>query len=194
MYKGEEVGLLKDWKYETDGYAFQARVTYFFSPHKWLRLHRYRKQRADRGWSDRDTWGAGEHIVQMTAEMLQHLNDNTYVDWPEWFKLNVKEDGKNAYKNLQEVIDDITEFLSFNQTSWADGLDTRRDSIDEIFKKRDDKMYEWVGPDWYDGEKKLSEADIKNRINKYYKEWHRKYNKARKAMQFFSRHFASFWD
>ena len=64
------MGILKDWQEDTDGYVFTAKVTYFFSPKVWLRLHKWRKQRADRGWSDRDTWGAGEHIAQMTAEML----------------------------------------------------------------------------------------------------------------------------
>jgi hypothetical protein len=126
--------------------------------------------------------------------MLKHLNEKTYVDWPEWFKLNVKEEGKGAYTSLDQVIKDITEFLDFNETSWADGLDTKRDSVDEIFKKRDDQMYEYIGPDWYEGKKKLSDAAVKNRINKWHKEWDKKYKKAQKAMGFFARHFASFWD
>ena len=188
------MGLLKDWKEDHSGYRFQTQVAHFFDPRVWLRLQKWRTQRANRGWSDRDTWGAGDQIARMSAEMLQPLNDNTYVDWELWFEYNVKEKGKGSYENLQAVIDDITAYLDCEQTSWADGLDTRRDDIDEIFKKRSDSMYEYVGPDWYDGEKKLSQADIKNRINKWSKDTVKKYKKAQKAMQFFGRNFSGFWD
>lgn len=188
------MGLIKDWAEDTEGYRFSYRVRSLFDLSLWLRLHKWRKQRANRGWSDRDTWGAGDHIAKMTAEMLQHLNDNTYVDWPEWFNLNVKEKGRGAYKNLQEVIDDINTYLQFTETGWSDGLDTRRDSVDEIVKKREDGNYEWVGPDWYDGEKKLTEKQITARIHKWHKEFDKKYKKAQKAMGFFARHFSGFWD
>lgn len=189
------MGLVRDWTEDTEGYRFSYRVRCFFNPTIWLRLHKWRMQRANRGWSDRDTWGAGDHIAQMTAEMLQHLNDHSYCDWPEWFKLNVKEGGKGAYQNLQTVIDDINTYLEFEKTSWADGLDTRNDRVDQIFKKSENEnLYEWVGPDWYDGDKKLSEAAIKNRINKWTKEYDKKYKKAQQAMGFFARHFSGFWD
>ncbi len=188
------MGLLKDWKEDNAGYRFQTQVTHFFDPREWLRLQKWRTQRANRGWSDRDTWGAGDHIARMTAEMLTRLRDKTYVDWEHWFEYNVKEEGKNVYKNLTEIIDDITAYLDFTETSWADGLTTRRDSVDEIFTPRSDGMYEYVGPDWYEGEKKLSEAAIKNRINKHFKQEQKLYKKAQKAMSFFARHFSSFWD
>ncbi len=188
------MSLLKDWIEDNEGYRFRRKVTYFFSPKVWFRLHKWRKQRADRGWSNRDTWNAGDHIAKMTAEMLQHLNDHTYVDWPEWFKLNVKEEGKDAYTSLAQVVKDITQYLDFAETSWADGLDTKRDSLDEIFKKREDGNYEYKGPDWYEGDKKLSEVAIKHRINKWHKAEMKSYKKAQKAMQFFGRHFSGFWD
>lgn len=188
------MGLIKDWAEDTEGYRFSYRVRSLFDLSLWLRLHKWRKQRANRGWSDRDTWGAGDHIAQMTAEMLQHLNDKTYVDWPEWFNLNVKEKGRGAYKNLQEVIDDINAYLDHEKTSWSDGLDTKRDSVDEIVKKREDGNYQWVGPDWYDGDKKLTEAQVTQRIHKWSKQNNLKYKKAQKAMGFFARHFSGFWD
>lgn len=188
------MSLLKDYKEDISGYRLRYKVRETITPNTWLRLHKWRKQRANRGWSDRDTWGAGEHIAKMTAEMLQHLNDHAYTDWPEWFKMNVKEKGRGTYKSLPEVIKDITDFLDFNETSWADGLDTKRDSIDGIFDKRQDGNYEYKGPDWYEGDKKLSDAAVKRRINKWQKDWNLKYEKATKAMQFFGRHFASFWD
>ena len=99
------MSIFKDWQDDTKGCTASYKVRSFFNIKLWLNLAKWRRQRADRGWSDRDTWGAGEHIAEMTAQMLQHLNDNTYVDWPEWFKLNVQE--KDGYKSLQAVIDDI---------------------------------------------------------------------------------------
>lgn len=188
------MSIFKDFRKDTEGYRFRRQLKESINPQTWLRLHNWRKQRADRGWSDRDTWGAGDHIALITAEILQHLNDHSYVDWPEWFKLNVKENGKGAYANLQDVINDITEYLNFTETSWADGLDTRNDELDKIFKKREDHMYEYVGPEWYEGEKKLSAAAITHRVNKWAKEDRRLYKKAQRAMGFFARHFSGFWD
>lgn len=188
------MSIFKDWQEDNDGYRLRTKATNLVDPRVWLRLHKWRKQRADRGWSDRDTWGAGEHIARMTAEMLQQLNDHSYCDWPEWFNLNVKEKGKGSYGNLQSVIDDINAYLDYEETSWADGLDTRHNQLDEIVKKREDGNYEWVGPDWYEGDKKLTKAAIRNRVNKWHKEGNKKYKRAQKAMQFFGRHFAGFWD
>lgn len=189
------MGILKDFKEDVSGYRFRYQLVATFSLKVWLRIHKWRMQRANRGWSDRDTWGAGDHIAQMTAEMLQHLNDHTYVDWPQWFKLNVKEDGKNAYKNLSQVVSDITTYLNFEDTSWADDLTTKRDSLEEIFDKQEDGNYLYKSPDWYDAKgKKLSEAALKSRMNKWHKENLKAYKKAQNAMSFFARHFTQFWD
>ncbi len=188
------MGIFKDFNETYGGRPFPYQIKEYFTPYNWRQIFKWRKQRLDRGWSDRDTWGAGDHIAKMTAEMLQHLNDHTYVDWPEWFKLNVKEEGKGAYKNLQSVINDINAYLDLEETSWSDGLTTKRDSVDEIFKKREDNMYEWIGPDWYDGEKKLSDAAVKQRIKAWHKKSNARYKKAQKAMGFFARHFSGFWD
>lgn len=187
------MSILSDFNETYGGRRFPYNVKEFLTPYNWRSVFRWRRQRLNRGWSDRDTWGAGEHIARVTAEMLQKLNDNKYVDWPQWFELNVKEECKGAYKDLQSVIDDINNYLEHSETGWSDGLTTKRDSIDEIFKPEKDGMYEWVGPDWYDGEKKLTDAAVTNRINKWHKENIKLYKKAQKAMGFFGRHFAGFW-
>lgn len=187
------MSIFKDWREDTEGYVLSYRLKELVNPRQWLRLHRWRKQRADRGWSDRDTWGAGEHIAKMTSEMLQHLNDNTYVDWPEWFKLNVQE--KGGYKSLQAVIDDINQYLVFTETSWADGLETVKDSVEEVFEKREDGSYDYKSPGWVDKNgKKLTEKQITARIKNWSKKVSESYEKAQKAMEFFGRHFAGFWD
>lgn len=180
------MSIFKDWRDETDGTVFTYKVRSFLNPKIWYKLSKWRRQRADRGWSDRDTWGAGEHIAKMTAEMLQYLNDNTYVDWPEWFDLNVKE--KNGYKNLQAVIDDINQYLEMTKQSWADDLtvdgnlfDDSGDGLRTVWR------YKKTG-------RKLSQAQLSGRIVNWAKKENTSYNKAKRAMQFFSRHFAGFWD
>lgn len=190
------MSIFKDFAEDVSGYRYRKQAQELIDPRTWLHLHRWRRQRADRGWSDRDTWGAGEHIAKMTAEMLQQLNDHTYVDWPMWVKLNVKEEGKGAYKNLQSVIDDINKYLDHQETSWADGLTTVNDEIEKVFTKREDGNYGYHSPDWVDLQtgKKVTQAAITHRIHKWAAEDRNLYKKAQKAMGFFSRHFAGFWD
>lgn len=181
------MSIFKDWAEWNDGYDIRRKVRNIFNMNDWRQLHKWRKQRADRGWSDRDTWGAGDHIAKMTAEMLQHLQNNVYKDWPEWFKFNVAEEGRGAYTNLQEVIDDINNYLEFDIKSWADGLTPKQKEISDKGK---------FTCNWYDEStgKKLTEAAVSNRINRYSKENMRLYKKANKAMGFFGRHFGNFWD
>lgn len=189
------MSIFKDWREDTGGYVLRYRIKEFVNPREWLRLRKWRKQRANRGWSDRDTWGAGDHIAQMTAEMLQRLNDHSYIDWPQWFKLNVEEEGRDSYTNLQSVIDDINNYIEFTKTSWADDLEPVRDSSDEMVEKRDDGCYEYKSPMWVDKNgKKLTEKQLTARIKKHGREYTKLYKKATKAMSFFARNFSSFWD
>lgn len=184
------MSIFKDWYEDNKNYLIKRRLLYLVSPEVWLRLHRWRKQRANRGWSDRDVWNAGDHIAKITAEMLQDLNDHSYCDWPEWFKLNVKEEGKGAYKNLQQVINDINNYLEFAETTWGEDLtsytpDSPHDSLEQNI----------MDTIWYDKKgKKVSEQRIKILINKHADKEMKLYKKATKAMQFFGRHFTGFWD
>lgn len=189
------MGIFKDWREENSGYRYHRQIIYFFSPRVWSRLHKWRKQRADRGWSDRDTWGAGDHIAKITAEMLQHLNDNTYTDWPEWFNLNIEEK-KCSYSDLQSVIDDINGYLKYQKTNWSDGLDLVSYDVNKLFEKYEDGNYGLVSDRWVDEttRKKITEKQVTSRIKKWRAEEKKLYKKATNAMSFFSRHFTQFWD
>ena len=190
------MSILRDWLEDNTGVVAKRKIVYFFSPKIWYGLYKARSQRANRGWSDRDTWGAGQYIAQVTANMLQHLNDNTYTDWPEWFKLNVQEKGKNAYTDLQQVIDDINIYIEFSKTSWADGLDIEVYDSEKLFKKRKNGTYTMSNNIWVDAvtRKQLTEKQIGARISKHHKMDKKLYANATKAMKFFGAHFASFWD
>lgn len=181
------MGILKDWVEDNACYRLNIYILYFFSPKVWFRLHKYRKQRADRGWSDRDVWGAGEHIAKMTAEILQRLNDNAIADWTAWFENNIQ--SKSGYKDLQSVIDDINNYLEHEKTSWADGLD-----ID--YNKKKSAGHDLSSGRWVDKATRepISEQQIRERTKKWRDEEMRLYKKAQSAMQFFGKNFASFWD
>lgn len=173
------MGIFKDWLQDAKGSAVAYKIKSLVSPKEWYSLHKWRKQRADRGWSDRDTWGAGEHIAQMTAEMLQHLNDYAHTD--QWFDLNIID--KQKYENLQQVIDDINAYLEYEKTSWADGLDSVHGDLEKGFKWKD-----------LSTSKILTDKQISARIKKWRIGECKAYGKAKKAMIFFADNFANFWD
>jgi len=191
------MSIFKDWQEDTKEYRFTYKLRNLFSPALWLKLHKWRKQRADRGWSDRDTWAAGDYIARMTADILQHLNDNTHVDWPDWFKYNCQEKGKDAYKDLQSVIDDIIGYLDFEKNeSWSKGLDIASDDVADLFDKATDGSYSLAPDRWVDEvtRKPVTQQQITSRIKKYRDKEIKQYKKAQKAMQFFGRNFTGFWD
>lgn len=162
-------------------------VRELLNPFNYSRTAKYRKQRANRGWADRDTWGMGEHIARLVVEMLSHLRDKGVTDWDAWFDFNIDEKGKGAYKNLQEVIDDISGYLEHEKTSWADDLHC--ETVIEGYYGQFNKQK------WFDEKgKEQTDAALKNRMNKWHKDNTRLYKKATKAMSFFGRNFASFWD
>lgn len=183
------MSIFKDWIEDTDGYVLTSRIRSFFDPKLWLRLAKWRRQRANRGWSDRDTWGAGDHIAEMTAQMLQYLVDNGMCDWDKWFEYNVKQ--KGSYKDLQSVINDINQYIEFTKASWADDLTCEGNMLD-----KDDDGHVTLNTTWRykKNGRKLSEQQITGRIKSWSKKEATSYKRAQKAMQFFGRNFAGFWD
>ncbi len=177
------MGLLKDFA----GQHLTVRKSRYphaiLNPLNWHETAKYRRQRANRGWADRDAWNMGEHVAGVVVEMLELLQNKGVTDWDAWFEYNIDEKGKGAYKNLQEVIDDIKNYLEHEKTSWADDLRVEGDFLS------DEKIM------WFDEKGKLqTDPAIKHRMNKWHKENTRLYKKATKAMAFFGRHFAQFWD
>lgn len=171
------MSIYKDWLKGVSGTTLSYKVKSFFDIKWWLKLHKFRKQRADRGWSDRDAWDGGNFIVEITASILQELNKECT---DEWVKLNIKRSNSyHNYKNLQLVIDDIRNFISFDNTSWAEGLVKGTDDNFAYFKK--------------DTDKKLTKKQINLYIERYRKKHKKLHEKAIRAMVFFSNNFSKFW-
>lgn len=183
------MGILKDWISEYGRARIDGKVEYFLSPRVWYRLHKTRKQRADRGWADSDAWGAGEHIVNITSEMIKTLRDYGCRDWEWTFKNQV---GGSEYKNLDDLVADLDGYIEFNRTRyWHDGLELKNeyDSADNILL--DIKNSHWVSKETG---RALTEKQVTARMKKHNNEERRHHRRAVKAMIFFSRNFELFWD
>lgn len=180
------MGILKDFKEQHDysKYSIRARVTNILSPFVWYDLHKARMQRADRGWADKDTWKAGDHIARVTSEMLVYLDKEGMVDWAHWLENSAKEN-KNNYKDLRSIARDIRLFIEFTDTSWADGikfvLEDKKKSIETH------KIDEVTG-------QVITKKDIDKRIKEYTKKEKELEKKAVEAMKFVAANFYSIWD
>lgn len=150
------MGLLKDWINDTNGYRFTYRVKQLFSPSVWFGLRKSRKQRANRGWSDRDTWGGGEYLAGVAAGVLKYLErEQNPIDWEHYFRENYPHN--YGYKSLTEVAEDIELYLWWQENQWGDEYDTtpndHRWSIDnQLYSQLQNAMHflaENIGHLWW---------------------------------------------
>jgi hypothetical protein len=122
------MSLLKDFREQN----LSIRKLYWprelVNPANWGRAVKWRNQRTERGWSDRDTWGGGEHIASVSAGILRELGkEKNIVDWDWYFRNNAWE--TLGYKNLNEVAQDIENWLAWEEMSF------------------DEPIYEWLDKD-----------------------------------------------
>lgn len=116
------MGLLKQRINDSKHYRFPYNAKEFFSPRDWFRQIKHNRQRKDRGWSDRDTWGGGEYIMTVTVGVLHFLeNEQNVLDWDEYFASNYVEN--YGYTSLSEVADDIDNYLYFQENSHSEEYD-----------------------------------------------------------------------
>jgi hypothetical protein len=166
-------------------YKIPYNVREKLSPRQWLRELRWSRQRVSRGWSDRDTWGGGEYILEVVSGILKKLGDvKSHIDWDEYFKTNYP--NNQGYKSLQEVAKDLDKYLAFDEYAWADNLGF------EI--KHSTKELSNGGAEWINENTPEEERQIKKAIQASHKEWDRRYKKAKKAMTFVAINFPGLWD
>lgn len=128
--------------------------------------------------------------------MLQHLLENSYIDWEIWFEERNKKE-LYSYTNLQSAIDDINDYLDFIKTDWSEGLDvTDIDATLKKVEKTEDGFYQFFDISWTDRAtgKILTDKEITKLIKKYHDKETKFYKEATRAMKFFGSNFASFWD
>ena len=144
--------------------------------------HRY--QRAERGYSDRDIWNGGDHILDVATGVLKGLaQEKNYLKWDEYFKSNYK---SKVYEDFEGVIKDLDDYIAFDDLNWADtlGFDLKHD-----FVEREDGNTEMVSANT-----PKEERLIKKAIRDSHKEWKRRYAKMKQAMYFVADNIPGLWD
>lgn len=173
------MGIIKDWKDNNKYYWWPYKIMYLLSLRQWFKLYKWRRQRADRGWSDKDFWNAGEYVAEVTASILEELGSNGVTDWNSTFKTHTDD---FPYEDIEEMVVAIRNYLTFeSESSWTDGLE-HTGSLD--------------CPGWIDTETggRLTDKQISERMINHYKKQAELYEKACKAMSTFGSHFGIFWD
>lgn len=167
------MSIFKDWRDEVRGSTLTYKLTALVSLKVWRRLHRNRKQRADRGWSEADTWEAGDYVLEVTLGLIKYMYYETDKDWRFWSE-RLEKDG---YVDIKHVIHDLSNYLDHQKSHWTDTLSASKDG-------------------WVDAEtgERITHEELNRRMN----DWHEKGDvlakKATKAMTFFANNFQSFWD
>lgn len=169
------MGLIKDWREETKHYTLWAKIT---SLKEMKRVCRYRKQRIERGWSDRDCWDAGSYILKITSDMLKELYCEK--DNGEYFELNI--DKPSVYKNFKQVADDIDEYLAFKDTDYTIYLDF------DLPTGYVDEDGTWQTNSTEDQTEKMRAA-----MKKHQNEFIKKSKKATRAMKFVAVNHVKLW-
>lgn len=178
------MGIIKDWRENNQYYRTSYKIRRLFSIKEWLELHKWRKQRADRGWSDKDTWSMDEHILRVSSEMIRKLAEEKHgvwdVDWESYFKNN--EFVTYGYGSFDEVADDIDEYLKYQTALWTDYIDFELPSghVD------DDGFY-------VSNATERQEFKMKKAMEKHNRESIRLHEKSAKAMRFIAANHGSLW-
>lgn len=118
------MGLLKDF------YQHNLTIRKLYWPREilnlanWGRIIKWRRQRMERGWSDRDTWGGGEYIASVAYGILMYLQYEQHMvdvnsDDDVW-KFNFPDD--YGYKSLGEVAQDIDNYIYWQENQYSEPL------------------------------------------------------------------------
>lgn len=144
--------------------------------------HRY--QRAERGWSDRDTWDTGGYLLEVTSGMLKELaGEKSYLKWDDYFSTNFK---SKVYGDFDEVIKDIDDYIAFDELAWADSLGFK---MVHGIKEREDGHGQLISLNTPE-----EELLIRKAIKDSHAEWKRRYAKMRQAMIFVADNIPGLWD
>lgn len=178
------MSVIKDFKQQNLHLRKRYWLRESLNANNWKRVIIARKQRAERGWADRDVWNGGDHILRVTSGILKELGgEKSHVDWDDYFKTNYQTRG---YNNLLEVANDIDNYLAFQDHSWIDDLDFE---LKTSSKKLGDGSYEMIS---------LNNPDEQRRIQVVLRNHHDQHNehyrKMKNAMIFVSINAPHLWD
>ena len=125
----------------TGGRRFPYNLIELLKPGNWIAEFKYDKQRAKRGWSDRDVWGGGEYIMEVSAGILRCLDgEKGHTDWDGYFAAGF---GENyGYTSLGEVAQDLENYLDFEMLSFTDPIYSQLKGDNETRWAIENQLYE----------------------------------------------------
>jgi hypothetical protein len=168
-----------------EGMYLRYRLRALLNPANWWREFRWDRQRKQRGWSDRDTWGGGEYILEVVSGVLKKLGDkHSHIDWDQYFITNYP--NNMGYESLAEVAADIDSYLAFDRSNWIDTLGFEVKHGSKELPNGNSEMISLNTPE----EERLISTAVKN----YQKQWKLEYKKAKRAMVFVAVNFPHLWD
>lgn len=116
------MGYIKDFYYHNLTIRKRYWPREILDPRNWKNVFQFRRQRANRGYADRDAWGGGEHIAEVAAGILRTLDGKkNFIDWDEWFRMNYPDN--YGYESLAEVANDIENYLWWEEHEFDDQYD-----------------------------------------------------------------------
>ena len=208
------MGLLKDYRAHVAGYRRRHAVLELFKPKTWRYLSKQRRQRADRGFADRDTWDFSEYLTDIIIEYLEGGHYYGAPDKKHPLGLDGSQSGSDylfetiqsnrdnwkigntfGYSSIDEVIADLKNYRDAMRSSWTDhsNVELRIDLYNEDAGISDylNKEDRWT--DKTTGEP-LSKEQISARMMKWSSDLKKLKKKSDKARDFFFANDFLWWD
>jgi len=187
---------LKELAEEIEGMSLRYKVQTLLRPKTWSRIHKFRRQRISRGYSDKDMWHSGDHLTTLISESLKWHETQGMSDFQEMFKMWV-EDGTNfGYKNLKQVYTDIDNYLAFDRGDWSTGLAGQIVNLEDAYISDGETDTSRITVEWRDEKtgKKLTEARVKKLMDEHHEKVEKLHDKSVNALTFWAHHARQFWD
>jgi len=187
---------LKELAEEIEGMSLRYKVQTVLRPKTWSRIHKFRRQRITRGYSDKDMWSSGTHLMTLISESLKWHESKGVSDFEYMFKMWVDEGSNFGYKNLKQVYTDIDNYLKVDRGDWATGLAGQIVNLEDAYITEGEEDTSHITVEWREEKtgKKLTDARVKKLMHEHHAKVEKLHSKAVNAMTFWAHHARQFWD
>lgn len=189
------MNIFQSWYREVEDYRLRHKIEEFFNIRCWARVHKHRKQRIARGFSDQDMWDGGSYVMQVISDTLKWYDQGEMVDWSSNFRRWKVEGTNYGYSSLKQMYKDIDRYLAHEKTSWSTGLSTIDLPVDttEIANDTGEIVFNVRWLNVRTG-RVLKEDQITRRIKRYHEKAEKLKLNAVNAVKCWATHADSFWD
>jgi len=186
---------LKELSEEITGMSLRYKLQTVLRPKTWSRIRKFRRQRLARGYSDKDMWNSGTHLMTLISESLKWHDSRGVSDFDYMFKMWVDEGSNFGYKNLKQVYTDIDNYLAIDRSDWSTGLAGQIVHLEDAYIADGDDTSK-VTVEWHDDKtgKKITDARVRKLMDEHLTKVEKLHDKAVNALTFWAHHARQFWD